>query len=249
MGLRPSHGTWQFVDDPEHPPAFTPAAAAQRLPIEAWQRTVRWESHGKALVRSITERALGTAYGPTQGVRLIAATRDPTTRTPESTWFLVTSLPLREASPDQVYERYRLRDGIEQYDKPAKHELGWADDQVRPERAIMRHWHLVMLAFTFSLLVGARPPTGSLLPAAGPPVSPPLPLPEGSAAGGKISATRSHARLRVRQAGHLERHATLRQDLALSLGADPAVLDPVVLRRPAPRTRRAARPRRSLPSS
>jgi SRSO17 transposase len=25
MGLRPSHGTWQQVDDPAHPPAFTPS--------------------------------------------------------------------------------------------------------------------------------------------------------------------------------------------------------------------------------
>lgn len=248
MGLRPSHGTWQFVDDPEHPPAFTPAEAAQRLPTVAWQRTVRWDSHGKELVRYIAELELGTAYGPTQGVRLIAATLDPTKLTPESTWFLVTSLPLREASPEQVYELYRLRDWIEHYYKPAKHELGWADYQVRPERAIVRHWHLVMLAFTFSLLVGARPPTGNLLPAAGPPVSPPLPRPEGSAAGKKISAARSHACLRVRQARHLERHVTSGQDVALPVGADPAVLDTVVLRRPAARTGRAARPRRSLPS-
>lgn len=28
---------------------------------------------------------------------------------------------------------------------------------MRPERAIMRHWRLVMLAHTFSLLVGAPP--------------------------------------------------------------------------------------------
>ena len=248
MGLRPSHGTWQFVDDPEHPPAFTPAEAAQRLPIEAWQRTIRWDSHGKELVRSIAELELGTAYGPTQGVRLIAATLDPTKLTPESTWFLVTSLPLREASPEQVYELYRLRDWIEHYYKPAKHELGWADYQVRPERAIVRHWHLVMLAFTFSLLLGAHPPTGSLLPAGIPTVSPPSSLAEDGAAGGKIGPIRPDARLRVRQARHLERHVTLRQDVALSLGADPTVLDTVVLRRPAARTGRAARPRRSLPS-
>jgi SRSO17 transposase len=38
MGLRPSHGTWQLVANPAHPPAFTPAEAAQRLPASAWQR-------------------------------------------------------------------------------------------------------------------------------------------------------------------------------------------------------------------
>lgn len=30
--------------------------------------------------------------------------------------------------------------------EPVKHELGWADFQVRAERAIVRHWQLVMLA-------------------------------------------------------------------------------------------------------
>src|SRR5258705_10918298 len=34
MGLRPSHGTWQQVDDPTPPPAFTPADAAHPPPAE-----------------------------------------------------------------------------------------------------------------------------------------------------------------------------------------------------------------------
>jgi hypothetical protein len=55
---------------------------------------------------------------------------------------------MSEATTEQVYEIYRLRDWIEHYYKPAKHELGWADYQMRPEGAIVRHWHLVMLAFT-----------------------------------------------------------------------------------------------------
>jgi hypothetical protein len=86
MGLRPSHGTWQWVSDPKHPPAFTPAEAAQRLPKRAWQRTVRLDSHGKDLVRYIAELELGTSYGPTCSVRLIAATLDPTKLDPKSTW-------------------------------------------------------------------------------------------------------------------------------------------------------------------
>ena len=40
MGLRPSHGTWQVVEDARHPPAFTPAEAAARLPA------VRLAAHG-----------------------------------------------------------------------------------------------------------------------------------------------------------------------------------------------------------
>jgi SRSO17 transposase len=85
-GLKPSHGTWQLVDDPANPPAFTPAEAAARFPLAAWRRTVRFESHGKELVRSIAELELGTAYGPTKGIRLIAATLDPKRLKPESTW-------------------------------------------------------------------------------------------------------------------------------------------------------------------
>jgi hypothetical protein len=159
MGLRPSHGTWQFVEDAAHPPAFTPAEAAQRLPREAWIRTVRYDTHGQELVRYVAELELGMTYGPTRGVRLVAATLDPAKLKPESTWYLATSLSLEAASPEVVYEWYRLRDWIEHFYKPVKHELGWADYQMRPERAIVRHWQLVLLAYTFSLLVGALPPS------------------------------------------------------------------------------------------
>lgn len=56
---------------------------------------------------------------------------------------------------------------------------------MRPERAIMRHWRLVMLAHTFSLLVGA------------PPLSQ-----EEMAAGEKIGASQRH---HVRGAGRERR--------------------------------------------
>ncbi|MBV9023335.1 MAG: transposase, partial [Streptomycetaceae bacterium] len=139
LALRPSHGTWQFVEDLAHPPAFTPAEAASRLP----------------LVRYVAELELGPAYGPTRSTRLIAATADPTVLKPESTWFMATNFSVTEADAAEVYRIYRMRDWIEHYYKPAKHELGWADFQVRSEKAIVRHWQLVMLAFTFSLLATA----------------------------------------------------------------------------------------------
>jgi hypothetical protein len=145
MGLKPAHGTWQQGDDPAHPPAFTPAEAAARLPLDAWERTVRFDTHGKELVRFVTERDLGPSYGPTTSTRLIAATLDPKRLKrlkrlkPESTWYLATSLPLAEVSAEHVDEIDRLRDWIEHYDKPVQHALGWADEQMRPERAIVRH--------------------------------------------------------------------------------------------------------------
>jgi hypothetical protein len=130
-----------------------------------------------------------------------------------------------EASPEQVYELYRLRDWIEHYYKPAKHELGWADYQMRSEQAIVRHWQLVMLAYTFSLLVGV-------------PSAPPEVSPDTAGAGGKISARHG--------AGRLERHPAARTRLAVPLGPAPALLAALVDRSPAQRTGVPARPRRSL---
>ena len=241
MGLRPSHGTWQQVDDPANPPAFTPAEAAQRLPLDAWRRTVRFDSHGKELIRYIAELELGPSYGPTKSVRLVAATLDPRQLKPESTWYLATSLPLAEVSAEQVYEIYRLRDWIEHFYKPVKHELGWADYQMRPERAIVRHWHLVVLAYTFSLLVGALPQGAGAAPATTPPAADP---PASGSAGGKIRASRASRASRPPR--RVEPDAAPSAGMALPLGSAAALLETLVERRPTARAGRAPRPRRSL---
>jgi SRSO17 transposase len=242
MGLRPSHGTWQEVEDPAHPPAFTPAEAAQRLPLDAWQRTVRFDSHGKELIRYIAELELGPSYGPTKSVRLVAATLDPRQLKPESTWYLATSLPLAEVSAEQVYEIYRLRDWIEHYYKPVKHELGWADYQMRPERAIVRHWQLVMLAYTFSLLVGALPDGAGSGAATTAPPTPAADAPPGPSAGGKIRASGLH-----RGPHRVERNPAPSAGVALPVGTPAALLEALVVRRPTARAGRAPRPRRTLP--
>ena len=65
---------------------------------------MRFDTHGKELVRYVAEVELGPSYGPERGVRLIAATLDPVPLQPESTWYLATALSLSEASPEQVYE-------------------------------------------------------------------------------------------------------------------------------------------------
>jgi SRSO17 transposase len=246
MGLRPSpdpsHGTWQQVDDPANPPAFTPAEAAQRLPLDAWRRTVRFDSHGKELIRSIAELELGPSYGSTTSTRLIAATLDPTQLKPASTWYLATSLPWPEGSAEQVSEISRLRDWIEHFYKPVKHELGWADYQVRPERAIVRHWQLVMLAYTFSLLVGALPQGKETEQDAPAPATVDTEALTGASAGGEIRTSRGR-----RGAYRVEPHAAPRAGMALPLGSAAALLETLVERRPTARARRAPRPRRSLP--
>jgi SRSO17 transposase len=226
LALRPSHGTWQVVPDAAHPPAFTPAEAAQRVPPEQWRRVDLVDSHGRPLVRYVTELELGASYGPTRPVRLIAATDDPAVLKADATWFMTTNLTPVEADPAEVYCVYRLRDWIEHYYKPAKHELGWADFQVRPERAIVRHWHLVMLAFTFSLLAGA--------PEAAPTATEPLPPPTG-VAGGKIGA-----------ASRLASHAARRPRVAVPLGAPSDLLGSLEHGPPAAGVRCPAGPRRTL---
>src|SRR5262249_50447884 len=150
---------------------------------------------------------------------------------PESTWYLATSLPLAQVSAEQVYEIYRLRDWIEHFYTPAKHELGWADYQMRPERAIVRHWQVVLLAYTFRFLVGALP------------APPPAPQEE-TADGEKIRASQRH---RVRGAGRLDRHAAPGTGVALPVGSAAAVLETLVEHRPAAGAGRAPHPRRSLP--
>jgi hypothetical protein len=50
-----------------------------------WEWTVRFGRHGKEIVHSIAELELGPSYGPDESVRLVAATRDPILRKPQST--------------------------------------------------------------------------------------------------------------------------------------------------------------------
>src|SRR4030095_15762906 len=49
----------------------------------------------------------------------------------------------------EVVRLYSLRNWVEQGYKQVKHELGWADFQVRSDRAIRRHWQLACCAFSF----------------------------------------------------------------------------------------------------
>src|SRR6266487_5088924 len=77
-----------------------------------------------------------------------------------TTWYLVTNLARpnrrRRARPAfapadlaEVVRLYGLRNWVEQGYKQVKGELGWADFQVRSDRAIRRHWQLVCCAFCF----------------------------------------------------------------------------------------------------
>jgi hypothetical protein len=88
----------------------------------------------------------------------VVATTDPVRLPKLTTWYLVTNLPrpsrrptppLAPADLAEVVRLYSLRNWVEQSYKQVKNELGWADFQVRSDRAIRRHWQLVACAFSF----------------------------------------------------------------------------------------------------
>ena len=94
-------------------------------------------------------------WGPNRHHRLVVATTDPARLPKLTTWYLLTNLARptgRRAQQTQLAETvaaYGLRNWVEQGYKQVKDELGWADFQVRSDRAIRRHWTLVCCAFSF----------------------------------------------------------------------------------------------------
>jgi hypothetical protein len=115
-------------------------------------------------------------WGPDRHHRLVVATTDPERLPRLSTWYLLTNLArpaARRAQQTQLGEvvaAYGLRNWVEPGHEQVKDELGWADFQVRGDRAIRRHWTLACLAFSFCWHAGqaqaVAPGAGPVLPAA-----------------------------------------------------------------------------------
>jgi hypothetical protein len=88
------------------------------------------------------------------------AATDPATLPKLTTWYLVTNLArpagrrAQQAQLSEIVGAYGLRNWVEQGYKQVKDELGWADFQVRSDRAIRRHWTLVCCAFSFCWQAG-----------------------------------------------------------------------------------------------
>jgi len=112
---------------------------------------------------------------PEKALRLVAVTTDPARLPADSTWYLLTNLPhpdaphaatspIAPAALAEVARLYGLRTWVEQGYKQMKQELGWADWQVRTDRAIRRHWALVCTAFSFCWWAWSRAPDGSTVP-------------------------------------------------------------------------------------
>ena len=169
VALKPSRGTWALEEEPH-----TPKETAQAVPWHGpedpggWMAVERRFRDGHTEIWWATELTLG-GYGPDKSTRLVAATTDPATLPEVSTWYLATNLP-RPSSPQaeawpvapadlaEVVRLYGLRNWVEQSYKQAKHELGWADFQVRGDLGIRRHWELVCCAFCFCWWARLRSP-------------------------------------------------------------------------------------------
>jgi hypothetical protein len=123
-----------------------------------------------------------------------------------------------------VVRLYSLRNWVEHGYKQVKGELGWADFQVRSDRAIRRHWQLVCCAFSFCWQAGFAEH-----PAQPAPAEPQATAPPGAARG----ETTSHQDQRVPGRGVVAGRAAPGARLADPLGRARALLAGVVAGAPA----------------
>jgi hypothetical protein len=155
VALKPRRGTWAPADA-----AHTPTEAAEELGWRSptrpgrWRRITRRFRDGHTETWWAADAQLG-GWGPDRRLRLVVATTDPANLPGHSSWYLLTNLPrpassrAQRANLAEVVRLYGLRNWVEQGYKQVKGELGWADFQVRSDRAIRRHWTLVCCAFSF----------------------------------------------------------------------------------------------------
>ncbi len=155
LALKPRKGTWAPADA-----AHTPVEAARELGWHGPRRPGQWRRIRRRFRDGHTETwwaadAVLGGWGPEGPHRLVVATTDPARLPKLSTWYLLCNLArpagrrAQQAELSEIVRLYGLRNWVEQGYKQVKDELGWADFQVRADRAIRRHWTLVCCAFSF----------------------------------------------------------------------------------------------------
>lgn len=159
MALKPSHSWWQGEGRPGSLWELAQAAPWQPQAPGAWQAVQRSFRDGHRETWWALEIE-GGPYGTDKVERAVVVSTDPASLPPESTWYLITNLPapgtsrarqstLPAAGRSDIVHCYGLRIWVEQTYKQVKQHLGWAQYQVRSDRAMRRHWQLVCCAFTF----------------------------------------------------------------------------------------------------
>jgi hypothetical protein len=198
LAVKPRKGVWAPADQ-DHTPREAAARLAWASPEQPgdWSPITRRFRDGHTQTWWAADARLPAAgWGPDRRIRLLVATTDPVRLPKLTTWYLVTNLPrpagraptaFPPADLAEVVRLYSLRNWVEQGYKQVKHELGWADFQVRSDRAIRRHWQLVCCAFSFCWRAWfAEPP-----PAPSPPDTQPA---SAGARGETTHQQREHAR-------------------------------------------------------
>jgi len=160
LALKPSHAWWHQEGTLGSLGEAAQAAAwkGAQQPGD-WSKVVRTFRDEHQEDWWVLEVAAGP-YGPDKALRGVIATSDPQHLPDSSTWYLVTNLAVpgsqrakeSELAPADLAEivgLYGLRLWVEQSYKQVKHSLGWAQYQVRSDRAMRRHWQLVCCAFSF----------------------------------------------------------------------------------------------------
>jgi SRSO17 transposase len=170
LALKPSHDWWHKIEEIGSVREAAQAEGARWKSTEepgAWSAVERRFRDGHTEQWWAWEAACGP-FGPGKHRRLVVATTDPVELPDLSTWYLETNFPrpgepvaeqTSEVGMDamslppteiaEVVRLYGLRNWVEQSYKQVKHELGWADSQVRSDVGIRRHWALVCCAFSF----------------------------------------------------------------------------------------------------
>jgi hypothetical protein len=218
LAVKPRKGVWAPAEE-----AHTPREAAAELAWTSPEEPGDWTPVTRRFRDGHTEtwwaadaRLPAAGWGPDRRLRLVVATTDPATLPKLTTWYLVTNLPrpgsrrapapFASADLAEIVRLYSLRNWVEQSYKQVKHELGWADFQVRSDRAIRRHWQLVCCAFCFCWRAWfAEPP-----PAPSPPDAQP-----------------ASAGARGERTGHQPAHARRGGGLAAGAASGARLADPV----------------------
>jgi hypothetical protein len=198
LALKPRKGIWA-PDDAAH----TPVEAARELGWGgpgrpgAWRRVTRRFRDGHTETWWAADAVLG-GWGPDRRHRLVVATTDPERLPKLTTWYLLTSLArpasrrAQQVQLGEIVAMYGLRNWVEQGYEQVKDELGWADFQVRSDRAIRRHWTLACLAFSFCWHAGhaqtAASPDQVAARGAQQRLDPDRPRPVGGRRGGVVAA-------------------------------------------------------------
>lgn len=159
LALKASHNWWHLVGEIGSVEEVARAEPFAEPSPGRWVKVVRRFRDGHQETWWALEGQAGP-YGAEQRERLVIVTTDPLTLPEKTSWYLLTNLPSPgsprasesphlSADVSEIVRLYGLRMWVEQSYKQVKGTLGWAEYQVRSDRAIRRHWTLVFLAFSF----------------------------------------------------------------------------------------------------